>query len=242
MTELAILVPVLNRPQNVAPLVESFLAGCPEDSTLHFLLNRDDRVEDAEIDRVLNPRDYPDALYEVRFEHLYCEGTSWPQKINEGYAAFADWADWYLCAADDITFTPGWWEATKELRDDPTIGVIGTNDSATGTGNPRVAAGDHTCHPLIRASYIRDYGTVDQPGLAVFPGYHHSFVDDELVWTAKIRGTWAFCREAVIEHNHPWWKPEEASWDATYEKGQSSFEQDKSLWMQRCRLLGLEPA
>lgn len=230
MTELAVLVPVLNRPANVAPLVESFLTGCPADSKLFFICSYNDNEERDEV------RKWSMIEGRVDGDTGPLEGT-WPRKINYGIKVIE--ADWYLCAADDITFTPGWWEATKELRDDERIGVIGTNDSAGGRGNPRVAAGEHTCHPLIRATYIRDCGTVDEPGKAVHDGYNHWFVDDELVWTAKLRGAWAFCREAVIEHHHPYWDPN-VMWDDTYMAGEANANADAELWRQRAKLLGLD--
>ena len=229
MTELAVLVPVLNRPQNVAPLVESFLVGCPEDSQLWFIVNANDYDEYGEV------REHRGK----RVDYLFADGTTWASKINRGTDCVSS-ADWYLCAADDVTFTPGWWEATKELRDDERIGVIGTNDSTTGTGNPRVLAGEHTCHPLVRRSYIETCGTIDTPGLAVHPGYQHWCVDDELVWTAKLRNAWAFCRDAVIEHHHPFWKPNEVAWDDTYAKGDANKEADMALWLYRAEhVLGL---
>lgn len=234
MTELAVLVPVLNRPGNVKSLVESFEANCPDDAELVFIVNSDDH---AEIEALNQPGSR--FLYTVVDDPI----RSWPTKINRGVDLMDRFGGpaWLLCAADDITFTPGWWEATAELRAVPYIGVIGTNDSATGQGNPRVAAGEHTCHPLIRASYIHKFGTIDQRGYAVHEGYQHSFVDDELVLTAKGRGAWAFCKEAVVAHEHPWWTSME-KWDATYDKGQESFEQDKAVFAERIKLLGYELA
>lgn len=235
LTDLAVLVPVLARPQNVAPLVESFLAcPLPSDARLVFYANEDDLDEIAELRRVCGvDGQWPGTLTnEIR---------TWPQKINYGVAdpLMAD-VDWFLCAADDVTFTPGWWEATADLRADPRIGVIGTNDSADGSGNPAVAAGEHTCHPLIRASYIRDYGTWDEKGVAVHSGYAHWFVDNELVVTAKMRRAWAYCKEAVIQHNHPYWG--RGQWDATYALGEANAEADKQLWFERSAKFGpLQP-
>ena len=230
MTELAVLVPVLNRPQNVKPLVESFLAGCPESAELHFLRAWNDFTEWEGLWVVLpHPRITAWACDAAR---------TWPEKINYGVSNVP--ADWYLFAADDVSFVPGWWEATKELRDDPKVGVIGTNDSLHGAGNPRVAAGEHTCHPLVRSRYITDYGTVDHRGEAVHPGYRHWCVDDELVWTAKLRGAWAFCRDAVVEHHHPYWQGGEG-WDQTYALGEAHAQEDMELWRHRASsLLGLK--
>lgn len=249
MTELAVLVPVLNRPGNVASLVESFLTGCPEDSILLFISNveEDDPDEARALHQIWlngNHRNESSRIW-WRPQNV---ATTWPEKINYGAkwitADFSDqhgWGPaWFLLAADDITFTPGWWEATKELRDDPSIGVIGTNDSTTGHGNPRVAAGEHTCHPLVRASYVRDRGTIDEPGKAVHDKFHHWFVDNELVWTARLRGAWAFCRDAMIEHHHPYWDSS-IPWDDTYALGEKHNQEDAELWRDRAtRLLGLQ--
>ena len=232
MTELAVLVPVLNRPANVAPLVESFLAGCPDDAQLHFIVSDGDKAEWDAADR--ETRGY------LRMKvYSSPSANTWPEKINLA-VNYLYRADWFLCAADDITFTPGWWEATAELRADPHICVIGTHDSADGTGNPRVAGWTHTCHPLIRASYIRDFGTWDEPGKAVHDAYSHWFVDDELVNTAKMRRAWAFCPEAVLEHLHPYWG--KGQWDETYTLGESNAEADKQLWFKRSAQFGpLQP-
>lgn len=234
ITELAVLVPVLNRPANVAPLVESFLANCPDGSNLYFLIARSDREELLEVDRVqaLAPG-YPDHS---TVRSWVTDVASWPEKINWGVTHID--ADWYLCAADDVEFTPGWWEATKELRENPQIGVIGTNDSATNSGNPRVAAGDHTCHPLIRGTYVHDHGTIDEPGKAVHDKYSHWYVDDELIYTAKSRNAWAFCKDAVIEHLHPYWGKGE--WDTTYAKGEENAEADEALFISRAHLFGVQ--
>jgi glycosyltransferase involved in cell wall biosynthesis len=223
MTELAVLVPVLNRPRNVAPLVESFLAGCPEDSAICFLTNVDDTDE---INAVLQVVD-DDRVYISSTERV-----TWPEKIN--YGVWYLHADWYLLAADDIRFTPGWWDATARLRKNKRISVIGTND----LGNPRVAAGQLVIHPLVRGTYIRDYGTIDEPGKVVHDGYHHWCCDDELLWTAKSRDAFVYCADAVIEHLHPYWGKGEM--DATYAKGEANAEADMALWRERAKLLGLE--
>ena len=213
MESLAVLVPVLNRPQNVAPLVESFFSsGTP--GTLHL-------VGDAVTDR---------ATFDVtpRHERVVWEQTrdkvSWPEKINLGIRRVRN-ADWYLFAADDVTFEPSWWDATQQLRDDPTIGVIGTNDSRDGTGNPRVAAGQHTVHPLVRGTYARDPNLDGGPFCV--ETVRHWYSDDLIVAVAQQRGAWAFCKEAVIEHHHPYWYPNIIPLDATYQLGESTAEQDR---------------
>lgn len=234
MPELVALVPVLGRPANVAPLVESWETTRPDDSLLVFIGGGNQDKKERRAITAVQEQGANVAL-------LIAPIASWPRQINLGASRVE--ADWFLCAADDIVFTPGWWERTADLRADPAIGVIGTNDSADGTGNPAVAAGEHTCHPLIRATYIRDRGTWDGPGQAVCEEYAHWFVDNELVITAKLRGAWAFCKEAVIAHRHPYWFPDEIAWDDTYALGESSAEADRDTWFRRSAQFGpLQPS
>ncbi len=217
--DLVVIVPVLDRPQNVAPLCASFsLSNTP--GRLMFVVTRGD---DAEL-----------AAVEASGEnYVLTEKVTWPDKINLAYRMIHNnhLAEWVLFGADDVRFYEGWWDATSPFRAQPEICVIGTND----LGNPRVTAGDHTTHPLVRASYM---GTIDDPDSVVHGGYAHSFVDDEFLWTAKMRQAWAFAPTAIIEHYHPFWNKSE--WDATYEKGQATLEADKALWFARAPLLGLQ--
>ena len=214
MEPLLVLVPVLDRPQNVAPLVASHkFSGTP--GRLLFLVNPDDTAE-------------LQAIQDAGASYMTVAAVTWPEKINEGFKYARTVAEWALFGADDVTFHEGWWDATAPLRAQPEINVIGTND----LGNPAVIAGDHATHPLVRTSYI---GTVDDPDLIVCPLYHHWYVDNEFVITAKIRGCWASCPTAVIEHNHPYWQKGE--WDATYDKGEQGAIVDGITWQNRVPLI-----
>jgi hypothetical protein len=102
--------------------------------------------------------------------------------------------------ATDIVFHPGWFEAAVACLT-PGIGVVGTND----LGSPRVMAGEHSTHSLVTREYADRYGTIDGPGKILHPGYWHEFCDDELVNTAKKRGSWRFAVKAAVEHRHPNW-------------------------------------
>ena len=211
MSDLVVLVPVLNRPHRVRPLIESFNAsGAP--GYLRFIVHHRDRAEwQALMDA--------DACFTIG------EASSWPEKINLGYRGRVE--PWLLLAADDIHFHPGWWEATELLRD-AGYGVIGTND----LGNPAVLRGTHTTHALVSRRYIDEKGgTVDGPGTVIHEGYRHWFCDNELVETAKARGQWAFCRESIVEHLHPYYG--KAPHDATYALGEKHRHEDAALWAQR---------
>jgi hypothetical protein len=62
-------------------------------------------------------------------------------------------------------------------------------------------------------------------------GYRHWFVDDEIVWTAKQRGVWAFAAGSIVEHLHPYWGKGEM--DSVYALGQEHAEADKALFIAR---------
>ena len=228
---LAVLVPVLNRPANVEPLVTSFLTGCFDNARLIFISEVGDIEEREAISRIAN--------FTRITEVSSLDAHTWPEKTNLGVECIT--ADWYLFGADDIRFTPGWWEATEQLRNNPAISVIGTNDQQLdgSGGNPRVQVEQLVIHPLVRATYIRDHGTIDQPGVAVHPGYSHWCCDDELLWTAKLRGAYAYCPEAHIPHMHPYFGAGEM--DDVYRAGEANSEADMALWADRAvRLLGLQ--
>lgn len=219
MSELITLVPVLDRPKNVDPLIDSFERSATPGRLVFVATEGDDRERKA--------------LDNASAEYVLTQAVSWPRKINEAYLRFRDECDWVLFGADDIDFHEGWWDETKPFRDIPELSVIGTND----LGNPRVIAGDHTTHALVRSSYL---GTVDDPHAIVHTGYRHWCVDDEFLWTAKLRGVWAFCPTAIIEHLHPYWK--KGKWDSTYAQGELNAKKDMRLWAQRAPLLGLSVA
>ena len=217
---LTVLVPVLNRPQNVAPLVESWAkSGTP--GILVLLVSAGDSAEDAAAIKA--------AETNGRVEHFRPVGChTWPEKISAGVECFR--GDWFLLAADDVTFEPGWWEATERFRAGG-YQVIGTNDGV----NPRCSiSGIHTTHPLVH----RDFHAMGHPTSPVWPEYSHWYCDDELVQTAKARGVWAWCEQARITHHHPYFD-ESVPMDATYELGEKNRDADFALWAERCQMLGL---
>jgi glycosyltransferase involved in cell wall biosynthesis len=212
-----VLVPVLNRPANVASLVESFLSTTSALGEIHFLCTPGD---DAQI-----------AACEESGQHVIVVG--WPArkhdyalKMNYGFRQTE--RPFLLLAADDVTFTPGWGEAALECAGE--YGVIGTNDMASA----HVMSGRSSTHPLVRRSYIEEYGgSYDGPGVLIHPGYDHNFSERELIDIAKKRKQWVFCKRSVIKHRHPLWKTEE--WDDTYRKAMKNFHRDFRLFNHRRR-------
>jgi glycosyltransferase involved in cell wall biosynthesis len=177
----AILVPVLNRPQNVAPLLASIEAATPFEYRVLFICDPDDRAEQ-------------DAIAQAGGS-MISPGGNYATKINTGIQATTE--PLIFTGADDLAFHPGWLQQAAPLMSD-TVGVVGTNDLCNG----RVIAGEHSTHSLV-ARWYAELGTIDEPGKLLHEGYLHEFVDDELVETAKHREAYAHAHLAIVEHLHP---------------------------------------
>ncbi len=220
MSRIAVIVPVLGRPQNAAPLAESLNAST-DGAYLVFVASPGDSSQfDAcvetgcltlEMDRRAGPGDYA-------------------RKIQHGYEQTV--SPLVLLAADDLRFQPGWLEAVERIADEYDVGVIGTNDNA----NPSVKAGRHSTHPVVRRCYIDRYGgSVGEPGQVYHQGYDHNWVDCELVETAKARGCYAHAHDALVTHHHPLYD-HRIKRDATYAKGNAREREDAALFRSRRHL------
>jgi hypothetical protein len=215
----AVLIPVLARPQRVARLVANLAA------TSHgvrcnpvFLCTPSDEAEIAA----------------VRATAAACIVTDWDggpgdyaRKINLGFARTHE--RFVLLAADDLYFHGGWAERAVAAWYESGACVIGTNDLA----NPAVLAGEHATHSLVHRDY-GECGTADEQGKLLHEGYGHNFVDNEFVETARARGTFWPALDSRVEHEHPIWSKGHP--DATYEKGQQRYHEDQRLFLSRRRL------
>ena len=213
--ETAVIVPVLGRPGSAAPFMESLAAS------------------GAPLARVYAVADIDDAETAQAWKEAGATVLAWPgeppgtfaQKVNAGYRVTSE--PWLLLTGDDVRFHPGWLDQAQHAARDGAA-VVGTND----LHNPRVTAGDHSPHPLIRRSYVDEVGASwDGPKIVAHEGYRHWFVDDEIVQAAKQRGTWVMAPHAKVEHLHPLWGL--AADDATYALGREHTDQDKALFEAR---------
>jgi hypothetical protein len=220
----AIVVPVLGRPDRVAPLVRSLdesVAAERRDGwqvELVFVCSPDDELEVA-------------AVRAAGLEPLF---APWPagrgdyaRKIN--HAANLTDATWIFTGADDLRFLPGWLRAAISVHIRTGALVIGTND----LGNPAVMRGQHATHSLVHRDYL-EHGTIDEPGVLLHEGYGHCWVDNEFVETARARGVFAFAKGSQVEHLHPIWH--KAADDVTYRRGQESYRTDQRLFVRRRQL------
>ncbi len=233
---ITVLVPVLNRPQNVVPLVDSFLTKSNETSCLLFVVQADDVAQISAL------RLSAGFAGRINFHVVDPPVTRWSQKLNAAHRYLNYDTEsfdllgngWYLLGADDLKFHSGWDDndQLKALQSDETIGVIGTND----LGNPAVIAGKHSTHPLMRVSYVEEQGIEEARGIIAPECYHHNWVDNEIVGLALKRGAYAHCHASVIEHLHPAWK--KGKMDATYALGNTRYLADQRLFAMRRETYG----
>jgi GT2 family glycosyltransferase len=210
--ETAVLVPVLRRPQNAKPFMTSLRASTGL-AHVYAICQGDDPDTAAA---------WLDAGAEVLESG---EQTSFAAKVNLGYAKTSE--PWLFLVGDDVRFHPGWLDHAQAIAGDR-YHVVGTND----LGNPRVMAGEHATHLLVRRSYVDEVGASwDGPGVVCHEGYYHWFCDDELVAAAKQRGVWAMALASKVEHLHPLWN--KAEMDPVYELGERHATTDKQHFLER---------
>ena len=222
MTLVAVIVPVLNRPDRVAPLLQS-LESEPRARPI-FMVSPNDPAEADEIA-------YNSAAEMEIVEYDPGPGD-YARKINDGYklANHSGTYDWLFAGADDLRFHDGWLDAALRAHEISGQRFVGTNDM----WNPSVRNGRHSTHTLIRMDYIRDQGcSWDGPGIVYHEGYDHQCVDNEAVFLAKQRGEFVHAADSFVEHLHPFAK--KAQMDATYEKALAHGRDDIRLFRDRQR-------
>lgn len=220
MTEVAVLIPVLNRPERVEPLIASLEESLVEvEAFPYFMASPGDLDEHV-------------ALMDAKAAHTI---VSWPRgqgdyakKINFGVKRLTT-EPWLFLGADDLRFERGWLDQAISLATRHRKRVVGTND----LGNQAVILGRHSTHSLVARSYIEEHGTIDEQGVCLHEEYDHQYVDNEFIETAVARGEFVHSRLSVVEHLHPHWG--KAPDDATYALALAEMDQDRRLFVKRRR-------
>jgi hypothetical protein len=215
--KVAVLVPLYERTKHLDRLAKNLAETTPR-ATLYL--------------RVV-PGVTPEFEHTLNMKTVPSQTTRYPEGINElARIARADGFKYVFIGADDLEFHPGWWREAQHVIDRTGAEVVGTNDLC----NPRVIAGQHATHFLVKASYL-DRGTLDKPDELMSEAYRHSFVDDEIKLTAMARDTYAHADLAVVEHLHPF--NGKSEWDDTYERGSGgdNFDVDKATYKERLAIL-----
>lgn len=207
----AVLVPVLGRPQRVKPLLDSLAKTAP-DAAAYFLPDPDDGDEIR-------------AIQQARGSMFHTAATGYAQKVNEGVRLTHE--PLVFLAADDIEFRPGWLENAKARMKDG-IQVVGVNDLI----ERRPGREGHATHFLMTREYAQQ-PCIDGSRGPLHEGYDHSFVDDELIATATKRGVYAYAEDSHVKHDHPMAGGED---DDTYRKGRRMFRFDRRLFARRAHL------
>lgn len=232
MADVAILIPVLGRPERALPVALSALAS-EAASTLElvFLCSPGDIIQINACERACVLADGTEtaraSTVVVPFPRLRGD---FARKQNLGLH-ITD-APYVFCGADDLVFHPGWADAAISVVLEQDVCFVATND----LGNPTVMAGTHATHPLVCRDYAVECGTIDTPGLIYHEGYWHQYVDNEATGTAKYRECFGFAKDSVVEHMHPIWGKAER--DETYRIGDEHRNEDRDLWRARRSMWG----
>jgi len=216
----AVVVPVLNRPERVVPLIESLDASLVHhEAVLYFVVSQHDHDERA-------------ALWDAGAAGLVVpwkrERGDYARKVNHAVRLTDE--PWLFFGADDLRFEKGWLDIALTFASRWSKRVIGTND----LGNSEVKAGRHSTHSHVARSYIEEWGTADQPGVALHEGYDHQFVDNEFIETARHRGQFVHVPSCVVEHLHPHWG--KGPVDDTYRMALAETKRDRELFRSRRHL------
>lgn len=227
-----VLCPVLNRPENVAPLVASFQDHTdPGAAVLKFIVDLDDVKERAAIEGQRRPAG------KANFVMVDADrGSTFAQKLNSGFDQ--SHLPWVLCIGDDVRFHEGWLDQARKLSSE--YDVIGTNDTAGQVKNPKVANGSHADHFFVRRAYVDEHGAcLDGPGVLAPECYKHWYVDMEIVSLAKARGVFSPCLDSIVEHLHPGYVGDEAARqaDSTYMLAVESSGEDQETFKDRVPLI-----
>jgi hypothetical protein len=208
-----VIVPVLHRPQNVRPFMETLRASTGL-ATAWFVCESGDREQMAAV------REHGGRVIQ--------HSGSFAKKVNYAYRRGGLKAPWVFLVGDDVQFHAGWLDHAQFMASVYNGHVVGTND----LGNKAVVNGDHATHMLIRRSYVDEVGSSwDGPGVVCHEGYRHWFVDNEIVLAAKRRRVWQMALGSKVEHMHHLWG--KALVDDVYELGQSFAEDDKVTFLAR---------
>lgn len=208
---LAVLIPVLGRPQRVTPLRLAFKAATPEPYRLVFIASPGDQEEH-------------DEIRSAGCEMVIVDGN-YAAKILAGVTGTQE--PLLFLGADDLEPQPGWFEAAR-ARIDQGAQVVGVNDLITRRRRP-----EHATHFLVTREYAERPCVDGSPG-PLCSAYSHSFCDDELIGTAKHRGVYVYAPDSHVRHLHP--MAGLAEDDETYRVGRAKYFEDRRLLRQRRRL------
>lgn len=212
----AILVPSLNRPQNLERVVANIHEATPEDHFILFAVSDSEsmRILDELGEWYLDDSDQDDHRYVTRMNKLVRKAVSYG-------------AQTMFFGSDDVIHHYGWLTRALSVMEKEGVSLVVVNDLHNSIGT----------QAIIRRQYLRK-AVFDAPGKAFHPGYLHNFADNEQFYTAARRGEYARALDSVVEHLHPTFGgPKAAPWDETYVNAQRGWDQDIEVWRERAELI-----
>lgn len=213
---IAILLPVLGRPQQIKEVLASLAANTSNPYRALLICSPDDPV----LSVALNTN------ADIVVAQWQPGRSDYAKKLGLGVRSTHE--PWLFQGATDLRFYPDWDTNALKAARRHHKGVVGTND----LGNPLVKRGVHSTHSLIARDYLDRYGgTADNTGVIFSEAYDHQWTDSEFIETARRRKQFVFARDSIVEHLHPHWGKGET--DATYKKALRSTQQDQRLFMER---------
>ena len=124
--EVDVIIPVLHRPQNIKPLMQSLRASTGL-ATACFVCEHQARGDRG-------------GSAVGRCALTLPDGHTFAEKVNFAYGESR--SPWVLLVGDDVMFRPGWLDHAQDVARRYRSEVVGTNDLA----NPRVIRGEHATH------------------------------------------------------------------------------------------------
>lgn len=176
MTEIAVLIPTLGRPEKLAPLLENLAEVTAHPHRVYFVVE----MTDAETRSALR------HVHGTTHNVILGQFGSCAAAMNAGYRESTE--PYLFTANDDLRFEPGWdIEALKIPAP-----IVGTND-----GHGRM-----TCFAMVNRAFVRVNGAVFDDPDALYHEYTSQYCDTELADYAKARGQWGEAPLSVTTHLH----------------------------------------
>lgn len=220
MNDIAILIPTYKRAGRLVKVYDNAKNSSSLINNVYFIAENDDKSS-------------IDILEKNRFPYFINERSrNYAGALNTAYLKTKE--KYFFGGEDDLDFKPGWLEKCLEKMVDP-IKVVGVN----GLHNKNVLRGIYANNYLVDRDYIEKYsGVFDAENSVLSEVYLHNFGDREFIETAKLRGVFAPCLEAIVEHLH--WRWGLSPKDETYKLQDNIGEHDvllyhkrKSLWTKK---------
>ena len=219
MTTVAVLIPSVGRPAQLAERVGSLLVRRPLPAVyleVVLAIPMSDTASLAAAARLsMGPMPYATRLHIAlrRPDTTAVEGWNVAYRYIESICA----PDWFVLGADDLVWPEGWLEAALCIAAETGAQVIGLGDD-------NVNLDDFSAHYMASRLWCEEQlgGNIAPPEYAAW------WFDREVSQRAQKMGLYAPCWNAHLQHTHPMYGT--AEMDDTYRRGYALHDADKALY------------